>query len=112
MFLLDVYSASVMALRRKLWASCQLGDTDLLVNSLQTVHPIQEEPENCEAETTKINEEDDDSEKEKPSYCRSENSSISRVEYLSCLNENVGENRETLLHVAAQGGHMAIVRYK
>ncbi|PNF15842.1 hypothetical protein B7P43_G09890 [Cryptotermes secundus] len=106
----DLYSASVMALQRKLWASCRLGDTELLVNSLQTVHPIEEEPENCEAETTKINEEADNSEKVKPSYCRSENSNISRVEYLSCLNENVGENRETLLHVAAQGGHMAIVR--
>jgi hypothetical protein len=99
-----------MALRGKLWASCRLGDTELLVNSIQTVHPI-EESENHEAETTKINEEADDSEKEKLFDCRSENSSISRVEYLSCLNENVGENRETLLHVAAQGGYMAIVRY-
>ncbi|PNF40559.1 Ankyrin repeat and zinc finger domain-containing protein 1 [Cryptotermes secundus] len=74
----DLYSASVMALRRKLWASCRIRDTDLLVNSLQ--------------------------------ICRSKNSNISRVEYLSCLNENVGENRETLLHVAAQGGHLVIVR--
>jgi hypothetical protein len=100
-----------MALRRKLWASCRLGDTGSLINSLQTLHSTEDEPENCEAETTKINEEADDSEKEKRPYCRSENSSISRVEYLSCLNESVGENRDTLLHVAAQGGHVAIIRY-
>lgn len=102
----DLYSASVMALRRKLWAACRLGDTDLLINSLQTVQPIEEEPENCETETVKIN---DNSEASK--YAN-RNTSISKVEYLSCLNENVGENKETLLHVAAQGGHMDIIRYK
>ncbi|XP_021933407.1 ankyrin repeat and zinc finger domain-containing protein 1-like isoform X2 [Zootermopsis nevadensis] len=100
----DLYSASVMALRRKLWAACRLGDTDLLINSLQTVQPIEEEPENCETETVKIN---DNSEASK--YAN-RNTSISKVEYLSCLNENVGENKETLLHVAAQGGHMDIIR--
>jgi hypothetical protein len=73
------------------------------------VHPTEGEPENCEAEA--INEEADDAEKEKRPYCRSENSGISRAEFLSCLNESVGENRDTLLHVAAQGGHVAIVRY-
>jgi hypothetical protein len=75
------------------------------------MHPIEEEPESFKAAATETNEEADDSEKEKQSSCRSEKNSISRLEYLSCLNENVGENRETLLHVAAQGGHLAIIRY-
>lgn len=96
----DLYSAPVMALRGKLWAACRLGDSDLLINSLQTVRPIEEQPKNCKAEAA-------DSE---ASECTNENS-ISTVEYLSCLNENVGDNKETLLHVAAQGGHMTIVRY-
>lgn len=104
----DLYSAPVMALRGKLWAACRLGDTDLLINSLQTGQPIEEEPEDCKAETVKINEEADNSEASK---CTNGNTSISRVEYLSCLNENVGENKETLLHVAAEGGHVTIIRY-
>jgi hypothetical protein len=111
MLLLDLYSAPVMALRGKLWTACRLGDTDLLVNSLQTAQQTEEEPENCEAKTVTINEEAGPSEEGKPPYCTNENSHVSRVEYLSCLNENVGENKETLLHVAAQGGHITIIRY-
>ncbi|KAJ4430698.1 hypothetical protein ANN_19289 [Periplaneta americana] len=94
----DIYSAPVMDLRHKLWTACRLGDTDLLINSLQACQPIEEEPENPEK-------------KENSPIQTKEDGVITMVEYLKCLNENVGESKDTLLHVAAQGGHMAIIRY-
>jgi hypothetical protein len=103
----DMYSAPITALRGKLWAACRLGDTDLLINSLQTVQLMDAKPDNFKSETAKINEAGNS----EASECTNGHTSISRVEYLSCLNENVGENKETLLHVAAQGGHMGIIRY-
>ncbi|XP_069680967.1 tRNA endonuclease ANKZF1-like [Periplaneta americana] len=93
----DIYSAPVMDLRHKLWTACRLGDTDLLINSLQACQPIEEEPENPEK-------------KENSPIQTKEDGVITMVEYLKCLNENVGESKDTLLHVAAQGGHMAIIR--
>jgi hypothetical protein len=69
---------------------------------LQTAQPTEEEPENYNNGTVKMN---------KIDAAGKDNSSISRTEFVKCLNENVGENRETLLHVAAQRGHVAIIRY-
>ncbi|PSN38765.1 hypothetical protein C0J52_08887 [Blattella germanica] len=89
----ELYSEPMMALRTKLWAACRLGDSELLINSLQAAQPIEEEPENCANEVD-----------------GSDKNVITRVEYLKCLNENVGDSKETLLHVAAQGGHMDIIR--
>jgi len=91
-----------MALRGKLWAACRHGDTDLLFTSLQIAEQIEKEPETNDAETVEMIETD---------AAGKENGSISKEQFLKCLNENVGENKETLLHVAAQGGHVAIVRY-
>jgi hypothetical protein len=91
-----------MAVRGKLWAACRRGDTDLLITSLQIAQPIEKEAETYDTETVKMNETD---------AAGKENGSILRVEFLKCLNENVGDNKETLLHVAAQGGHVAIIRY-
>jgi hypothetical protein len=91
-----------MALRGKLWAACQHGDTDLLIASLRVAEPIEKELESYEAGKAEINETD---------CAGKENGSISREEFLKCLNENVGENKETLLHLAAQGGHVAIIRW-
>ena len=102
MYLSDLYSAPVMALRGKLWAACRHGDTDLLITSLQIAEPIEKKPVTYDSETVEMNETDAGGK---------ENGSISKEEFLKCLNESVGENKETLLHVAAQGGHVAIVRY-
>ena len=90
----DLFSAPVMALRSKLWSACRLGDTELLINSLQAAQPIEEESENCE----------------EVGASEQKSNNITQTEYLRCLNENVGENKDTLLHVAAQGGHMTIIR--
>jgi hypothetical protein len=90
-----------MAVRGKLWAACRHGDTDLLIASLQTADPIEKEQETYDTETVEMNETDG---------AGKENGSISKEEFLKCLNENVGENKETLLHVASEGGHVAIVR--
>jgi hypothetical protein len=91
-----------MALRGKLWAACRHGDTDLLITSLQIAKPIEMEPETYGSETLEMKESD---------AAGKENGSISNEEFLKCLNESAGENKETLLHVAAQGGHVAIIRY-
>ena len=91
-----------MAVRGKLWAACRHGDTDSLITSLQIAEQIEEEPETYDTERVEMNETDAGGK---------ENGSLSKEEFLKCLNENVGENKETLLHVAAQGGHVAIVRY-
>ena len=91
-----------MALRGKLWAACRHGDAELLITSLQIAKPVEKEPEIYDTETVEINESDGTGKK---------NGSIPTEEFLKCLNENVGENKETLLHVAAQGGHVTIIRY-
>jgi hypothetical protein len=101
-YLSDLYSAPVVALRGKLWAACRHGDTDLLFTSLQIAEQIEKGPETYDSETVEMNESD---------AAGKENGSISKEEFLKCLNENVGENKDTLLHVAAQGGHVAIIRY-
>jgi len=101
-YLSDLYSTPVMALQGKLWAACRHGDTDLLFTSLQIVEQIEKEPETNDTETVEMIETD---------AAGKENGSISKEQFVKCLNENVGENKETLLHVAAQGGHVAIVRY-
>jgi hypothetical protein len=101
-YLSDLYSAPVMALRGKLWAACRHGNTDLLITCLQIAQSVKKEPETYGTETVKMSATD---------AAGNGNGSISKVEFLRCLNDNVGENKETLLHVAAQGGHIAMIRY-
>ncbi|KAJ9577048.1 hypothetical protein L9F63_006396 [Diploptera punctata] len=79
----EPYSAPVMMLRRKLWTACQLGDTELLINSLAAVQPIEEEPDDCGNEA-------DEAQPKKDNV-------VIKEEYLKCLNENVGESKDTLL---------------
>ncbi|GFG28589.1 hypothetical protein Cfor_10717 [Coptotermes formosanus] len=85
----------------KLWAACRHGNTDLLITCLQIAQSVKKEPETYGTETVKMSATD---------AAGNGNGSISKVEFLRCLNDNVGENKETLLHVAAQGGHIAMIR--